>query len=51
MKTRRGIYTDLSESTYFSEYSSFLFYFSSKLYKEKFDKLVKENLGIEYNKF
>lgn len=38
MKSYRGIYYDLNESIYSFEYDNLKFYFSSKLYLEKFKK-------------
>lgn len=62
MKTQRGIYKDLFESTYIFEFRKFKFVFSSMFYLNKFkntffdyatekcDKLSKE-LGFKFDSF
>lgn len=37
MQTVRGVFLDLSESTYYYTYKNLRFYFSSKQYLEKFE--------------
>lgn len=40
MKTKRGIYLNLSESDIFTNFDEFRFYFSSNFNKERFEKNV-----------
>ena len=47
MKTIKGIYYDLNESTYTSVHSDFKFYFSSLFYKEKFDQGIQSFINQE----
>lgn len=49
MITINGIYTDIYESTYFYKVDNIKFYFSSKVYKEKFSKRY-ENFWLEEQK-
>ena len=56
MKTARGIYVDLNESTYIYKYNKLTFYFSSQLYLNKFKKRVRKyvkdeslKIGLKYN--
>lgn len=44
MLTQRGIYTDIKESTYTVEIEDFTFYFSSRLYKNKFIRIYQEEI-------
>lgn len=37
MLTINGIYTDINESTYYVEVDEFKFYFSSNVYRDKFE--------------
>lgn len=47
MITERGIYLNLSESEYKVTIEGITFYFSSKVYLEKFKAKVKEYISIE----
>lgn len=47
MKTIKGIYYDLTESTYISVQGSFKFYFSSLFYKQKFDQELQKYINQE----
>lgn len=47
MKTIKGIYYDLNESTYFSVQGDFKFYFSSLFYKEKFEQEIQSYINNE----
>ena len=48
MQTQNGIELDLNKSKFISEYKDYCFYFSSKLYLEKFEKNIKK--GLSYSK-
>lgn len=47
MKTSRGIYLNIEESTYFLNFEGVTFYFSSMFYKEKFKRELKKYIDIE----
>lgn len=47
MQTQNGIELDLSKSNYKYEFRNYIFYFSSKLYMEKFSKNVSDYILIE----
>lgn len=47
MKTKNGIYNNLDESEYKIEIENFIFYFSSKMYLEKFIKGKEEYIKEE----
>ena len=47
MKTIKGIYYDLNESTYVSIVGEFRFYFSSQFYKDKFDQELDHYINNE----
>lgn len=55
MKTKNGIYNNLNESEYIYEIENFVFYFSSKMYLEKFkqgkDEYIKEETLKINNKY
>lgn len=51
MKTRKGIFLDLEETTYKYRLGEYTFYFSSELYREKFIKQVKDYMFYEAIKF
>ena len=55
MKTIKGIELDLKCSEYSYEYNGFIFYFSSQVYRAKFEKLLESFIDIEtiklYNKY
>ena len=47
MKTIRGVYYNLEESDIFSKVDGFLFYFSSKFNKKRFDNNLTNYVKIE----
>lgn len=47
MKTERGIFYNLEESTYTLNYNEYIFYFSSELYLNKFKDTVEEFINYE----
>lgn len=47
MQTVRGIELNLKESKYYYDFLGFRFFFSSKLYLEKFRDNVKEYINLE----
>lgn len=51
MMTAKGIYLDLSESTYFYKFDDYKFYFSSKFYRGNFIKRVEKEIKNEKVKF
>lgn len=51
MMTAKGIYLDLGDSTYFYKYEKYKFYFSSRVYREKFIKKVEGFIKQEKIKF
>ena len=51
MKTRKGIYLDLDESDYKYRVGEYVFYFSSKLYRDKFIEKSSNYLNQELIKF
>lgn len=51
MMTAKGIYLYLGDSTYFYKYEKYKFYFSSKIYREKFLKKVETYCREEKLKF
>ena len=50
MKTKRGIYLNLNESDYKTSIDQLTFYFSSKLYLQKFLRYVDSFVDNEANK-
>lgn len=50
MKTINGIYLDLKESDYKLNYNGLIYYFSSKLYMNKFKNNVKQFIVEETSK-
>lgn len=50
MKTKYGIFLNLDESTYSYEKNKITFYFSSKLYLNKFKKTYKNYIQMEIAK-
>lgn len=50
MITKRGIYYNLEESTYYYRVGTYKFCFSSKQYRDKFIKLHKEYVSTELSK-
>lgn len=50
MKSARGVYYDLSESTYRYKYKNFIFYFSSNFYLGKFETLQYDYIKYINNK-
>ena len=50
MQTIRGIYNNLSESTYEYAYHGIKFYFSSRVYMEKFINRLEDFIDEELNK-
>lgn len=50
MQTIRGIYNNLSESTYFYVYNGIKYYFSSKVYMEKFIDRLEAFIDEELDK-
>lgn len=50
MKTKRGIYLNLNESDYKTSIDQLTFYFSSKLYLQKFLRYVDSFIDNEANK-
>lgn len=51
MKTVRGIYLNLEESDYSYEFGDYKFYFSSEVYKKKFEEQLIVYIGIEEARF
>lgn len=51
MKTAKGIYLDLEDSTYFYRYESYKFYFSSQFYRANFIKKLDTFVKSEKIKF
>lgn len=51
MKTKNGIYLDLSESEYYVETKEYIIKFSSEKYKEKFENGYKNYINEELIKF
>lgn len=47
MQTQNGIELNLNESNYKFEFKDFIFYFSSKLYLEKFSKNLTDFIMVE----
>lgn len=47
MKTKNGIELELNKSKYIVEFKSLKFYFSSELYKNKFNEQLKDYINIE----
>ena len=47
MKTIKGIYYDLNESTYVSVQGDFKFYFSSQFYNDKFEQGLQRYINNE----
>lgn len=47
MKTSRGIYLNLEETTYSYRVKDFKFYFSSRFYRDKYIKLVGDYVNQE----
>lgn len=51
MMTAKGIYLDLTESTYFYRVDEYKFYFSSKFYRGNFIKRYEQEMKKEKIKF
>ena len=47
MKTKNGVYLDLTESDYKYFYGGLIFFFSSEFYKKKFETKIKEFINDE----
>lgn len=50
MQTTRGIYNNISESTYNYSYNGITYYFSSKVYMDKFIERLEPFIDEEVNK-
>lgn len=50
MKTVRGVYLELKESEYTYQFENVTFFFSSKLYLEKFKEEVKQYVDFQEQK-
>lgn len=50
MQTRRGVYLEISESTYSAFAEGLIFYFSSKIYRDKFKKILNQYIKEETQK-
>lgn len=50
MITQRGIYIDIEESTYFTLYNNYKFFFSSLFNKGRFDKNIEDYIKLEESK-
>lgn len=50
MKTKNGIELNLAVSEYKTEFANFIFYFSSKFYKNKFKESLTEYIDTEERK-
>ena len=51
MITAKGIYLDLNDSTYFYRVNNFKFYFSSRVYRQKFIDRLNDYVKSEKLKF
>ena len=50
MKTINGIYNDIMESDYYSDQGKYRFYFSSPVYRDKFESRLENYCEIESKK-
>lgn len=50
MKSSRGVYIDINESVYFTDFLQIRFYFSSKFYQRIFSERIENFINIEIKK-